>query len=79
MSRNTTLATPKQEQEANIFALCLLMPEELLRPEFEKLIQKTNDEDAILLKLARMFEVPIFAMSERLNMLGLLKLSDIKT
>ena len=53
MSRNTTLATPKQEQEANIFALCLLMPEELLRPEFEKLIKKTNDEDAILLKLAR--------------------------
>lgn len=73
---NTTLATPKQEKEANLFAMCLLMPEELLRPEFEKVSKKTNDEDAIIFKLARMFDVPIFAMTERLRMLNLLKIID---
>ena len=70
----TTLATPKQEIEANIFALCLLMPEPLFSLEFEKIKKKTNNEDEIILKLSRVFEVPIFAVTERLRMLNLLKI-----
>lgn len=76
MTVNTTLATPKQELEleANIFALCLLMPEPLFSLEFEKIKKKTNNEDEIILKLSRVFEVPIFAVTERLRMFNLLKI-----
>lgn len=69
-----TLATSKQELEANIFALCLLMPEPFFSSEFEKIKKKTNNEDEIILKLSRIFEVPIFAVTERLRMLNLLKI-----
>ena len=69
-------ATKRQEVEANQFALCLLMPAELLKPVFAKVQKTTEDEDEIIIKLAKMFKVPIFAMTERLRQLELLRFTS---
>ena len=68
--------TTRQEAEANQFAICLLMPAELLKPEFAKVAKTAKDEDTIIIKLAKMFEVPIFAMAERLRQLELLSFTN---
>lgn len=63
------LGTSLAEQEANYFASCLLMPEEMLIPDWEK---STKDHDAIL-KLAKEYHVNEMTMTSRLSSLGLYK------
>jgi Zn-dependent peptidase ImmA (M78 family) len=59
-----------QEWEANEFAACILMPEELVINEMKK-IQIDYADDAWIKKLADKFEVSVSAMSIRLSRLGL--------
>ena len=60
------------EDEANQFALCLLMPEHLLREEVKKVVWDYGNDDAIK-SLCRTFEVSTIAMTVRLSQLKLLK------
>jgi len=59
------------EDEANYFALCLLMPEKILREEVKKVNFDLTSDDAIKY-LARTFEVSITAMAVRLHDLEIL-------
>ncbi|WPV67512.1 ImmA/IrrE family metallo-endopeptidase [Chitinophaga sp. LS1] len=56
----------RREREANYFAACLLMPEQLLVPEVDKLEFDPGNEDAIK-HLAKMFDVSATAMSYRIQ------------
>lgn len=71
--RSTNFTYPdkkqKQEQEANKFAACILMPEQLLRAEIEKMEFDLQSEDDIKV-LAKIFDVSATAMSFRLSNLG---------
>lgn len=62
---------PQMEAEANYFAFCLLMPEDLVRKELQKL--KTTDlcDDRFIVALARKFAVPVGIMAIRLGQLGM--------
>lgn len=66
---NQPEATAEQEAEANYFAMCLLMPEFLLRPDFEKYHGKTLEETVT--GLAKRYKVSELHMSIRLGQLGL--------
>jgi len=58
------------EAEANYFAMCLLMPEHLVKQEVEKIkLDLTSDE--ALKKLAKIFDVSQTAMALRLAQLKL--------
>lgn len=59
-----------QEWEANEFAACLLMPQNLLEEEFKKL-EVDYEDDSWIKKLADDFQVSLSAMSIRLSRLGL--------
>jgi Zn-dependent peptidase ImmA (M78 family) len=61
----------QQERDANQFAACLLMPEDLLRAEASKLDFDYTEEISIK-TLAKIFDVSSVAMSIRLSALGLL-------
>jgi len=58
----------RREIEANHFAACLLMPEELVELEIEKLGRDLDESD--IETLAQIFEVSPIAMSIRLSALG---------
>lgn len=63
----------EQEQEANYFAICLLMPKALVITELDKLLTAgETDEEIIVDRLARKFHVGIVRMTIRLRELGLL-------
>ena len=66
---STWLGTSKMEQEANYFAMCLLMPEEMLVPDWEA---SSKDSDAVD-ELARAYHVTRNIMAGRLFSLGLYK------
>lgn len=59
-----------QEWEANEFAACLLMPEELLKKEMKK-IKVDYEDERWMRQLADKFEVSLAAMSIRISRLGL--------
>lgn len=59
-----------QEWEANEFAACILMPEQLVKEEFEK-IEMDYDNDEWIKELAAKFKVSPNAMSIRITRLGL--------
>lgn len=62
----------QEDREANYFAICLLMPEELVRKEVKKLrrpIDLSDDED--IKELANTFRVSIPLMTLRLGQLYL--------
>lgn len=63
-----------QEQQANAFAMALLMPEGLLRDELHSLKFRhgTGNEDVILKSLAKKFQVSQTLMASRLIDLGML-------
>ena len=63
----TWLGTSKMEQEANYFAHCLLMPEEMLMPDWEK----SSKDSAAVDKLADEYHVTRTTMLVRLSGLGL--------
>ena len=66
---STWLGTSKMEQEANYFAMCLLMPEEMLIPDWEA---SSKDSDTVD-ELAKTYHVTRTIMSLRLTSLGLYK------
>jgi Zn-dependent peptidase ImmA (M78 family) len=61
------------EKEANEFAAELLMPEELIRKDFEKYIDKK--EDNIISYLAEKYNVSEIALQYRLNNLDLMEIN----
>lgn len=56
------------EDEANYFAMCLLMPEVLVRREAAKLTFDLTSDDS-LKYMAKLFGVSVLAMSIRLSQL----------
>jgi Zn-dependent peptidase ImmA (M78 family) len=58
------------EVEANEFAAALLMPEDLIKDDFEKYV--ANDPDEIISRLAEKYEVSQVALAYRLKNLNLL-------
>lgn len=67
---NYTKSEIKQEQEANYFALCILMPKDIFLSEWKKLRDKNVDEEKQCIKLAELFQVPITACAVRMSELG---------
>jgi len=70
----SSLAVDPEEREANAFAAALLMPGPFVIDEIKKAIEKnmSDDSDAIIGDLARVFQVSMQAMTYRLKNLGLL-------
>lgn len=63
----------KMEREANLFAMLLLMPKQLLIKEIKAMnLDLSSDEGLIM--LAKKFDVPLTAMAVRI---GLLKRNEI--
>lgn len=60
------------ESEANYFAMCLLMPEDMVREEVKKMQVDLGSNDFIK-DLAKKFEVPVTAMAIRLSQLRIFK------
>jgi len=67
------LGTHLAEQEANYFAMCLLMPEEMLIPDFNKIKAWKKGKKFLIEKLANMYHVTYQTMNVRLTGLGLIK------
>lgn len=74
LRRSASLPNDRVEVEANRFAACLLMPEDHVRREFQKLTPKSAPirVDAAIGELARAFAVSPQAMAYRLRELDLL-------
>jgi len=71
--RVVMLGTSLAEQEANYFAMCLLMPEEMLIPDFKKIKAWKKGKKFLIEKLANMYHVTYQIMNIRLSNLGLIK------
>jgi Zn-dependent peptidase ImmA (M78 family) len=74
-NENASLSELKKEKEANAFASALLMPDELIKREIEKIkgdVNLTNDEELVSY-LAKKFDVSDVAMTRRLVALNYLK------
>lgn len=69
----SSLASDKQEIEANGFAASLLMPRELLMQALRRILSKRRgiEEDDLIQELADLFEVSNEAMGHRLTNLGI--------
>lgn len=69
---NMTERDIKQEQEANQFALGLLMPKEMFFDEWEKLrkVRPAMPEEQLATALANIFQVPLSAAYARMFQLG---------
>lgn len=70
----SSLATDREEIEANTFAAELLMPKYLIDIEIDRLIKKRQpfDKDQLIDYLSKAFYVSLQAMEYRLNNLGIL-------
>lgn len=51
--------TKGQEKEADQFARCLLMPEQMFRQSMMEIGEKMQDPDKTAKALAKMYEVPL--------------------
>ena len=70
--RTSSMATDREEIEANAFAAALLMPEPMVRAELDRLPEKIRrDVDLTTNTLADRFEVSVAALGFRLINLGL--------
>ncbi|MBR7837816.1 ImmA/IrrE family metallo-endopeptidase [Actinospica durhamensis] len=70
--RTSSMATDREEIEANAFAAALLMPEPMIRAELDRLPEEIRrDVDLTIKVLADRFEVSIAALGFRLINLGL--------
>jgi Zn-dependent peptidase ImmA (M78 family) len=67
----SSLATEREEIEANRFAAYLLMPPKFVHDELEAALRRGLDEHATIERLARRFGVSAQAMEFRLTNLGL--------
>ncbi len=65
--REYSKADLKQEQEANYFAMCLLMPQSLFLAEWKKLKDAGINEDEQVTQLAKIFDVPLFTVPIRMQ------------
>lgn len=64
----------EEEKEANYFAMCLLMPEELVRREVSKMGGNFDlEDDKAMRALANKFGVSIAVMTIRLGQLSMIK------
>lgn len=69
MSRALTEA--EMDAEANYFAICLLMPRDLVNAEFDRLVSRGHgDSEVIANTMARQFGVSNVVMTMRLLELG---------
>lgn len=59
------------EAEANLFAVCLLVPKDLLLREIDKMGGIDLGEDKDILHLCKLFQVSISTMTLRFQMLGI--------
>lgn len=59
------------EAEANIFAVCLLVPKDLLLAEIDKMGGVDLSEDRDIIHLCKLFQVSISTMTLRFQLLGL--------
>lgn len=59
-----------EEQEANLFAMYLLMPEDLLRAEIKKIRSIDIGDDKAIKKLADKFKVSVTVMTLRLGQIS---------
>lgn len=66
--------TAQQQREADMFAMCLLMPKKLLIRDVVYVIHPTDTRQ--IEWLARRYQVDVGLMTLRLHQLGLLKLGD---
>ena len=55
------------EREANLFAMYLLMPEELVKQEVKKMGKIDLCDDQAIAKLAKIFQVPVTLMAIRIG------------
>lgn len=70
--RTSSMATDREEIEANAFAAALLMPERLIHAQLDRLPAKIRqDPEAITCELASIFKVSHAALGFRLINLGL--------
>jgi Zn-dependent peptidase ImmA (M78 family) len=67
----SSLATDREEIEANAFGAALLMPEEWIQDRVDELLREGNSAARILEILASEFDVSKQAMENRLINLGL--------
>jgi len=70
--QGSTALELRQERQANAFAAALLMPDELIKKEYELLNERKDflTDDNIVKKLSSMFKVSEIAMTYRLMNLG---------
>lgn len=61
-----------QEAEADYFAMCLLMPEPMLRVEAKKLAGRGFFVEDVVRMLARQFAVSDMVMTLRMQQLGMI-------
>jgi Zn-dependent peptidase ImmA (M78 family) len=66
------LTEKEMEEEANLFAMCLLIPEDFIRLDMAKIGPLNLDEDARIAKLAVRYGVSLQLMVNRLTRLGYL-------
>lgn len=71
----TSQKEKKQEMEANVFASRILMPEDLIKKEFHRLLNSLDflTEEDIINKMASKFKVSSISMTYRLSNLNLLE------
>ena len=62
-------ADPDEEKEANLFAMCLLMPEDFVKVEIKKIKDFDLCSDEHMKKLAQKFRVPQSLMAIRVGQL----------
>ncbi len=70
-----TATDEQMDYEANVFAVSLLMPTNLFKEEFNKLRDVKSkeylaDEDARILRLSKIFNVPLFAVVMKMQLLA---------
>jgi len=69
----SSLGVDEKEIEANQFAAELLMPEEMLRRDFELTRRETADPEGIIDSLSKQYKVSVQSMTIRLSRLELIR------
>ena len=70
--RSFAKGKPEEEQEADYFASCLLMPKKSIKETFKlSYNEKFNDKLSVAQKLADLYKVPLECMIRRFDELGL--------
>lgn len=73
--RAKTAQELKDDEEANYFAICLLMPEDMVREEWKKRWHVGVSVDDTTTAMARAFQVSYTMMANRLVQLKIIKVA----